>query len=98
MMQTKQHVSIIYHCIITYNSVYDIKRLTYNIVRQNSVVVLAILTYDVVYDVGYYVVRQIYDTVCQTYNICKKRTMSYVLTLELAILTYDIAYDIVCFF
>ena len=64
------------HAYIVYDIVYDIVRLTYDVVRQ--IPVLATFTYDVVYDVVYDIVCFFDDIVRTTYDIAKKRTMSYV--------------------
>ena len=49
------------HAYIVYDIIYDIVRLTYDIVRQNTV--LASRTCDIVYDVVYEIVRFFYDIV-----------------------------------
>ena len=61
------------------NVVYDIVRQKYDIVRQNTGS-CHIIVYDVVYDIVYDTVCFFDDIVRTTYDIAKKRTMSYVFT------------------
>ncbi len=68
-------------CSCTYRIQYRISYTILYVWRTISYVkiqVLAILTYDFIYDVVYYVVRFLYDIVCTTFDITKKRTISYV--------------------
>ena len=81
------------HAYIVYDIVYDIVRLTYDIVRQNTV--LASRTCNVVYDVVYDIVCFFDDIVRTTYDIAKKRTISYVFTRFLPVvraMSYTMSY------
>ncbi len=57
------------HAYIVYDIVYDIVCMTYDIVRQNTV--LASRTCDIVYNVVYDIVRFLDDIVRATYDIAK---------------------------
>ena len=81
------------HTYIVYDIVYDIVRLKYYIVCQNTA--LASRTCDIVYNVVYYIVRFLDDIILKTYDIAKK-TYDVVRFLPVfASRTYDIVYDIV---
>ena len=62
---------------ISYTISYTISYVRHTI-SYVKILVLAILTYDVVYDVVYDIVRFLDDIVSTTYDIAKKRTISYV--------------------
>jgi len=68
---------------IVYDIVYDIVCETYDIVCQNTV--LANRMYDIVYDIVCDIVGFLYDIVRTTYDIAKKRTISYVFDLFLPV-------------
>ena len=71
------------HAYIVYDIVYDIVRLTYDIVCQKTV--LASRTCDIVYDVIYDIVRFLDDIVRTTYDIAEKRTILVVFYLFLPV-------------
>jgi hypothetical protein len=68
---------------ISYMTSYVRRTNRYDIVCQNTV--LASRTCDIVYDVVYDIVRFLDDIVRTTYDIAKKRTISYVFYLFLPV-------------